>query len=73
MSKSTIFTLPSLAGESSKEGDAESSQYGLRGEIEAGLLGTKEVTVPGKQEEDKKWSFRRSVPTMVLYDEKGLR
>jgi hypothetical protein len=69
--KTTIFTLPSTGGGSSEGADAE--QYGLRGEIEAGLLGTEEPTVPGEQEEDKKWSFKRSVPTMVLYDEQGLR
>lgn len=69
--KSTIFTLPSTGEGSSSGADAE--QYGLRGEIEAGLLGTAEPTIPGDQEEDKAWSFKRSVPTMVLYDEQGLR
>jgi len=45
----------------------------LSSEIEAGLRGSDHVTIPGNREQDKKWAFKRSVPTMVLYDEQGLR
>ncbi|WVR04710.1 hypothetical protein IAU60_001721 [Kwoniella sp. DSM 27419] len=62
---STIFTLPSISGQ-----EGESS---TRDQIEAGLLGTSELTVPGSREEDKAWAYKRSVPTVVLYDEQGLR
>lgn len=45
----------------------------LKDEIESGLLGTEHATVPGESDEDLKWAFKRSVPTMVLYDEQGLK
>jgi hypothetical protein len=45
----------------------------LRDQIETGLLGTTEPTIPGSTEEDKKWAYTKSVPTLVLYDEQGLR
>ena len=60
-----IFSLPSVSG-----GLQHSS---LAAEIEAGLLGDGSVTTPGQTVEDQKWSFKRSVPTVVLYDEVGLR
>ena len=44
----------------------------LKEEIEAGLLGN-ELVVPGPRDEDKQWAFKRTVPTMVLYDEQGLK
>lgn len=69
--RTTIYTLPSKNGGGAETDDASGS--GLRDEIEAGLMGTGEVTVPGEQEEDKQWAFKRSVPTVVLYDEQGLR
>jgi hypothetical protein len=62
----TIHTLPAIP---SSAGDAAS----LKDQIEAALLGTGEVTVPGDTPEDQKWAFKRSVPTVVLYDEQGLR
>jgi hypothetical protein len=69
--QSTIFTLPSTGG--ATQDNADSTRYGLRSEIEAGLLGNGETTIPGEEEEDRQWAFKRSVPTMVLYDEQGLR
>lgn len=66
MSAINIFTLPKI-------GSAFESGPSLREEIEAGLLGTGETTVPGNREEDAQWAFKRSVPTVVLYDEQGLR
>ena len=68
MSNIKIYTLPSV-GQAAPE-DAGSS---MKEEIEAGLLGTEEATVPGDTEEDKAWSYKRSVPTVTLYDETGLR
>lgn len=65
-----IFTLPPVAG-SSNSTSAEVPS--IRDEIEAGLQGTDEPVVPGKRSEDRRWSFKRSVPTVVLYDEQGLR
>ena len=67
MSPIHIFTLPPVSAASS--GEASS----LREQIEAGLLGTKEATIPGNTADDKAWAFKRSVPTVVLYDEQGLR
>lgn len=66
MSSTTIYTLPST-------GTSESEGSGLRDEIEAALMGNGEYTIPGDREEDKAWKFKRSVPTVVLYDEQGLR
>jgi hypothetical protein len=62
----TIYTLPAIA-------QSAGDQASLKDQIERALLGTGEVTVPGETEEDKKWAFKRSVPTVVLYDEQGLR
>lgn len=62
-----IYTLPST--ERSTSSDAAS----IRDDIEKGLRGSSEPTVPGKRPEDRRWSFSRSVPTVVLYDEQGLR
>lgn len=62
-----IYTLPPTAQSTSS--DAAS----IRDDIERGLIGSDQVTVPGKRPEDRRWSFKRSVPTVVLYDEQGLR
>ncbi|WVQ98171.1 hypothetical protein IAU59_005293 [Kwoniella sp. CBS 9459] len=70
---STIFTLPPVSTPSSRSDEPPTPAPGMRDQIEAALLGTKEVTVPGTREEDKQWAFKRSVPTVVLYDEQGLR
>jgi hypothetical protein len=67
MSAINIYTLPST--ERSTSSDAAS----IRTDIEKGLVGTSEPTVPGKKPEDRRWSFTKSVPTVVLYDEQGLR
>ncbi|OCF38859.1 hypothetical protein I317_07367 [Kwoniella heveanensis CBS 569] len=71
---STIYTLPPVSTPASSRSDEPPTPApSMRDQIEAGLLGTKEVTVPGEREEDKKWAYKRSVPTVVLYDEQGLR
>lgn len=62
-----IYTLPPVGQ------DGDSPAEPLREQIERGLLGTPRPTVPGNTEEDIKWSYKRSVPTVVLYDEEGLR
>lgn len=67
MSSQVIYTLPSV----NTNGDAEADS--LRTQIERGLAGTDTSRVPGDTEEDKKWAYKRSVPTVVLYDEAGLR
>ena len=67
MSPIRIYTLPPVATALSSEG------ISLRAEIEAGLLGTEKPTVPGSDPADQAWAFKRSVPTLVLYDEQGLR
>ncbi len=61
-----IYTLPpvGLGGEPAEP---------LRAQIERGLFGTAKPTVPGSTAEDKQWAYKRSVPTLVLYDEQGLR
>jgi len=45
----------------------------LREQIMANLKGTEELTIPGSTEEDRAFGFRRRIPTMVLYSEKGLQ
>ncbi|GAA6042900.1 hypothetical protein JCM8097_002759 [Rhodosporidiobolus ruineniae] len=44
----------------------------LRQQIVDGLLGSKAPIVPGKDSIDRQYSFRRTVPTMTLYSERGL-
>ncbi|GAA6059119.1 hypothetical protein JCM10212_003866 [Sporobolomyces blumeae] len=44
----------------------------LREQIVAGLKGTESSTVPGATEGDQAFAFKRSIPTMVLYSERGL-
>lgn len=63
---SPIYTLPPT-------GDYGEPAEPLRTQIERGLRGTHLPTVPGTTDEDKQWAYRRSVPTVVLYDEQGLR
>ncbi|KAK4683845.1 L-histidine Nalpha-methyltransferase / hercynylcysteine S-oxide synthase, partial [Tremellales sp. Uapishka_1] len=60
-----IHTLPSIY--------AAANESALRDEIEQGLIGTRSPVVPGNEAGDKQWSYTRSVPTMCLYDEAGLR
>jgi hypothetical protein len=67
MSPQAVYTLP-VAGDA---GAADPEP--LRSQIERGLLGTTTPTVPGDTPEDQKWAYKRSVPTVVLYDEHGLR
>jgi hypothetical protein len=42
-------------------------------EIVKALNGTETYLIPGEKEEDKEWKYKRWMPTMVLYDEIGLR
>ncbi|KAL7419376.1 hypothetical protein Q5752_006214 [Cryptotrichosporon argae] len=63
--KNSIYTLPST--------NPSGSSTSLRCSIEAGLRGTSAPTVPGSTAADAAWAFKRSVPTVVLYDEQGLR
>lgn len=63
---STIYTLPTVG-----QGDAPPAS--LASQIEDGLVGTPTTTTPGDQDEDKNWSYSRSIPTVVLYSEAGLR
>lgn len=65
-----IISLPHLATSSSAQGGGSLT---LRDEIIKGLKGTQEPVVPGQEPEDAEWKYKRSLPTMVLYDEKGLR
>lgn len=66
MPSQQIYTLPAV-------GTDNSEPEALRDQIERALIGTEEPTIPGDTEEDKKWAYKRSVPTLVLYDEAGLR
>ncbi|WWC86788.1 uncharacterized protein L201_001667 [Kwoniella dendrophila CBS 6074] len=67
MSFSTLFTLPQASNGSN------TPQPSMRDQIETSLKGTTEIQYPGNEEEDKEWGYKRSVPTLVLYDEEGLR
>lgn len=66
MSASHIYTLPAVSA-------TNTPPESLRDQIERSLLGTEKSVVPGDTDEDKRWAYRRSVPTVVLYSEKGLR
>ncbi|GAA5902514.1 hypothetical protein JCM6882_002772 [Rhodosporidiobolus microsporus] len=44
----------------------------LREQIIQGLVGSKEPTVPGKDDADRTFAFKRTIPTMVLYSQRGL-
>jgi hypothetical protein len=65
--------MPGIQIHSLNASSSASPAFNLKGDIEKGLLGTEDVTIPGDREEDKNWAFKRSVPTMCLYDEQGLR
>ncbi|ODN79544.1 hypothetical protein L202_03501 [Cryptococcus amylolentus CBS 6039] len=65
---SAIFTLPHR-----RPSEQDDAAWSISREIETGLRGTPQPTVPGSTPEDNKWAFKRSVPTVVLYDEEGLR
>ncbi|WVW78327.1 hypothetical protein I302_100281 [Kwoniella bestiolae CBS 10118] len=72
MSSSTqtkIFTLPSP----SSSNTSTTPQPTLLDQIESSLLGTSSPQYPGDRPEDKQWGYKRSVPTLVLYDQEGLR
>lgn len=65
MTASHIYTLPAVSA-------TNTPPESLRDQIERSLIGTEPI-VPGDTEEDKQWAYRRTVPTVVLYSEKGLR
>lgn len=67
MAGTQIYTLPDVAAGS------DSVVEPLRDQIERGLAGTDQPTIPGNTESDKAWAYKRSVPTVVLYDAAGLR
>lgn len=64
MAAPRIITLASAPG--------LESQPTLASQIEDRLAGGPRV-VPGDRPEDQEFSYTRSVPTMVLYSERGLR
>ncbi|WRT64670.1 uncharacterized protein IL334_001604 [Kwoniella shivajii] len=65
-SEITIHTLP-------PPGRDSTLNISMRDQIESGLRGSEHIQYPGETEEDKAWGYKRSVPTLVLYDEEGLR
>ncbi|WVQ69374.1 uncharacterized protein L199_007591 [Kwoniella botswanensis] len=69
--RTTIFTLPTPSSDSSSE--SHTPPPTLREQIESSLKGTSDIQYPGEREEDRQWGYKRSVPTVVLYDEEGLR
>ncbi|BGP43762.1 hypothetical protein JCM10449v2_007819 [Rhodotorula kratochvilovae] len=44
----------------------------LREQIIAGLKGSKDAVVPGTTDADRKFAYRRTIPTMTLYSQRGL-
>lgn len=42
-------------------------------QIVSGLRGSAQETVPGPTDADRSFAFKRKIPTMVLYSEKGLQ
>ncbi|PWN49665.1 hypothetical protein IE53DRAFT_317214 [Violaceomyces palustris] len=54
--------------------DVESSRDALKREIIRGLKGSDRIMVPGRENdpEDLKFAYKRTLPTTILYDEKGL-
>ncbi|WWC68052.1 uncharacterized protein I206_101971 [Kwoniella pini CBS 10737] len=69
--KFSIYTLPTAQTNNGNKSNIPN--LSIKEQIEFGLKGTNEIIYPGNEEEDKKWGFKRSVPTLVLYDEEGLR
>ncbi|GAA5881500.1 hypothetical protein JCM3774_000137 [Rhodotorula dairenensis] len=67
---------PSSLGESedaaSTNATSEAPSDPLREQIIAGLIGTSKPTVPGQTDKDAAFAYRRSIPTMTLYSERGL-
>lgn len=67
---------PSSLGESegtaSTNATSEAPSDPLREQIIAGLIGSPKPTVPGKTEKDRAYAYRRTIPTMTLYSERGL-
>ena len=68
-----IIELPPLPSTSSSTEPTSTAQPTLRESIIRGLKGSETDIVPGDEQEDQEWKYRKSIPTMVLYDEKGLR
>ncbi|BGP55830.1 hypothetical protein JCM8202v2_003437 [Rhodotorula sphaerocarpa] len=44
----------------------------LRDQIVSGLIGSPKPIAPGKTEQDARFAYRRTIPTMTLYSERGL-
>lgn len=65
-----IVQLPSVTDSVPSNGGGS---LDLREQVIEGLKGADQEIVPGTEDEDRKWSYRKSLPTMVLYDEQGLR
>lgn len=67
---------PSSLGESegtaSTNATSEAPSDPLREQIIAGLIGSPKPTVPGRTEKDRAYAYRRTIPTMTLYSERGL-
>jgi hypothetical protein len=74
---STPSSLPSDASDSkstsaSSVSSEEAPNDWLKGEVVKGLKGVDQVVLPGSTEEDKGYGYKRTVPTMTLYSQKGL-
>ncbi|GAA5868052.1 hypothetical protein JCM8547_000789 [Rhodosporidiobolus lusitaniae] len=79
---SSPASLPSDASDSARSTSPSSFEqdnaaaapdaFELKAQIIKALLGTKELTVPGETNEDKQFAYKRKVPTMTLYSERGL-
>ncbi|GAA5988472.1 hypothetical protein JCM11641_007161 [Rhodosporidiobolus odoratus] len=44
----------------------------LREQVIKGLVGTQQAVLPGKTDDDRQFAYKRTIPTMTLYSEKGL-
>ncbi|BGP74099.1 hypothetical protein NBRC10513v2_007531 [Rhodotorula toruloides] len=51
---------------------SDSSVDPLIAQVIAGLRGTSEHVTPGQTSEDKEFAYKRSIPTMTLYSQRGL-
>ena len=63
---------PSHSSDASGSTGGTSVADPLRDQIVAGLRGRKEPVVPGKTDADRSFSYRRTIPTMTLYSQRGL-
>ncbi|GAA5839849.1 hypothetical protein JCM9279_005185 [Rhodotorula babjevae] len=63
---------PSHSSDASGSTGGTSVADPLRDQIVAGLRGRKEAVVPGKTDADRSFSYRRTIPTMTLYSQRGL-